>query len=103
MLRFGLLALTVVTLMPLGGCVRYCSDSRGKVVGHNYVPFARKYTLCGGNHCLDRNGQHLDVRCRCSKQCDCWGATSVAMAVDSEGRDSASDDTGACDGCGGGS
>lgn len=105
MRRLALLALTAATLMPAGGCVAYCSDSRGTVRGRNHIPFTRKYRLCNGRHCQGNDGQHLDVRCRCSKQCDCWGATSVAMAVDTETGAQGSDvpvaaDAEGCGGCG---
>jgi hypothetical protein len=85
MRRIALLALTAATLLPAGGCVSLCSDSRGKSFARNLVPFARRYRSCNGRHCRDRNGQHLDVRCRCSKACECWGGRGVAMAVEPSG------------------
>lgn len=103
MRRFVLLAVTVGSLLPAGGCVAYCSDSRGRAFGRNMVPFARRTVLCNGNHCYDRAGNHLDVRCNCSKACECWGDDTAKLAVgdapDNTAGAPAGDPSGGC-GCG---
>lgn len=67
----------VASLWSLGGCVGICTDSRGEAYGRNWVPFGRRYFMCNGSHCRDYNGQHIDQRCSCSRNCSCWGGGSA--------------------------
>jgi hypothetical protein len=64
----------VVALWPLCGCQYICTDSRAESYGRNWIPFGRRYHMCNQSHCRDRNGNHLDARCSCSKNCRCWGS-----------------------------
>jgi len=72
-------------LMPLTGCQYICTDSRGEAVGRNWIPFGRRYRMCNQSHCQDGNGNHIDQRCSCSRNCSCWGGRDVSALPDADG------------------